>query len=93
LNFRVSSGKYAFSQPGTAKVNIYTPDFALSHETYEHIADVLGVVNGQVPCNATKDIVFSIYGFDLHVTPDDYIAESSTGDGYCEFFAYQGCKL
>jgi hypothetical protein len=90
--FRVSAGKFAAFDPGSVELNIYTPYFSLSIDTYDQIANELGVLTDQVPCNATKDIVFSFNGFDLHLTPDQYMIKNIDQNEYCHFYGIKSSR-
>jgi hypothetical protein len=75
-------------------LDLYSPFFSLTKDTYHHITKEIGMTkDGSVPCNTTKDIVFTINGFDLHLTPDQYLDKSDPDSKYCVFYGDNNSKF
>jgi hypothetical protein len=88
--FRFEVGKFAASQPGLARFSIDESIFELSPETYDHVAKELGVNDYLVPCYAAKNIEFTINGYTLSMTPDEYMDKSASSGNDCFFLGFRG---
>jgi hypothetical protein len=89
FDFRISAGKFAASQPGTIAIQIKGSRFGLSPDVYSSIAKVIGANDyGYIPCDNKVNIVFTIGGMDLTLTPEYYIDRSNVFNGYCSFLGH-----
>jgi hypothetical protein len=58
------------------QVGIEDPSFSIPTKEYKKVMETLKLVDYRVPCNSTKDIVYNLNGWELRVTPEDYIDKS-----------------
>lgn len=83
----MSVGKFAASEPGIGRLNLYTPYFNLPKDIYNQIAKELGVDTfGSLACNATKEFSYTVNGYDLIFKPQDYIDRTGMNFEQCPFF-------
>jgi hypothetical protein len=65
----------------------------LPSDTYDQIAKELGVSDSVLSCDTTKDIIFTINGFDLHIKPEEYTHKLSSSFNECYFLAIRTSKF
>ncbi|KAI6171265.1 Peptidase A1 domain-containing protein [Aphelenchoides bicaudatus] len=70
---RIATGKFASTQVGHVHFRLDTGWITLGPDVYDQVANELQVSNYEMPCDAGKDIVLTINGFELHVKPEDYM--------------------
>lgn len=85
---RVSVGKFTSYTPGIALIFGGSPNFALPDAIYSVLVDTLGINSDDnwIPCDVTQNIVFTVGGLDLILTPDEYIIKDQNGK--CYFMGY-----